>query len=203
MASFNRVVMSGGSNLLAVPFPYLDKSHVRVSLNGNLLPSTKYTWVTGSQLDLTDGNPSAGAVVIVRRVTPTTPIVTLVPGNLDVNDLNIASLQALYLAEEARDNAESALQLLNDGTSITTITDYDFTVTVGQEQVVVPDGYTAVGYVLLEGIHISGWETPGDGVVSFPAITLADTGGTGSATLTVGVGVDVVLAFTVIDGGTI
>lgn len=109
MASFNRVVFSGSTNVINVPFPYLDKTHVQVTVGGTLLASTAYTWPTDSQIVLTAGNPAAGTIGVAQRVTPSAALVTFSPGNLDDSDLNVASLQPLYLGEEARDNSTDAL----------------------------------------------------------------------------------------------
>lgn len=103
MVTILRTVASGSTSVFSVSFPYLDKSHVQVSLNDVLLSPTEYTWLTAGQINITAGNPAAGTLVTRERVTPTTPIVNFRPGNLDVTDLNVASLQPLFIAEEARD----------------------------------------------------------------------------------------------------
>ncbi len=108
MTSFNRVAFSGATDTINVPFGYLDKSHVKVLLNGTALSSTGYTWPTDGQVKITAGNPSAGTIGEVRRVTPEGPLVHFEAGNLDPNDMNTASLQPLYVAVEARDNVEGA-----------------------------------------------------------------------------------------------
>jgi hypothetical protein len=103
MASFNRVTASGSTNLFSVPFPYLDQDHVHVSVDGEEVSAGQFTWSSPSQIALTAGNPEAGAVVETYRLTPVGAIVQFRAGNLDIGDLNVATLQALYLAEEARD----------------------------------------------------------------------------------------------------
>jgi hypothetical protein len=106
MVSYNRVTMSGSTNLLSVTYPYLDKTHVIPYLDGVALSPGAYTWQTDSQIAITAGNPAAGTVGETRRRTPADPLTTFTPGNLDVSDLNVAALQPLFLAEEARDASD-------------------------------------------------------------------------------------------------
>lgn len=119
MATFNSVVFSGNTNGIPVPFQYLDKTHVEVYLDGVLLDPYAFSWPSAGQVALTAGNPEAGVVGTVRRRTPAAPITTFTNGNLDVADLNIASLQPLFIAEEARDEADFIRDIgwvtLNDG----------------------------------------------------------------------------------------
>lgn len=100
---------SGSTDTFTVPFPYLDKTHVKVLINGVLLTSLEYTWPTDGTIKITAGNPSAGALVERRRETPKDAIVTFFSGNLDTSDLNVSNLQPLYLAQEADDDAADAL----------------------------------------------------------------------------------------------
>lgn len=81
------------------------------------------------------------------------------------------------------------------------IKEYPFDVSEGESYVTIPGGYDMVSYVLLEGVQISGWQAPGDGVVSFPTITSEDTGGFPSVGLVVGVGFNNALTFDLLDGG--
>lgn len=101
-SSILRAVASGNTNVFAVP-PYLDKSHVIVSLNGAKVDPSALTWVNDGTVSLNAGNPSPGTLVERRRRTPGTPMAEFRPGGLDSGDLNTAIRQALYLAEEARD----------------------------------------------------------------------------------------------------
>lgn len=108
MTSFNRVVASGTSDTLSVPFKYLDATHVVVTINGVVQSPSTYSWPTSSQIKFNAGNPTAGFILEARRYTPTEALVTFQPGNLDPQDLNTANLQALFLAEEAHDGVDEA-----------------------------------------------------------------------------------------------
>lgn len=106
-ASLERSVASGSTANFSVPFPYLDKSHVKVSLDGVLLdPATDYTWPNAGEVQLTAGNPTVGTIVERRRVTPTETLTVFAPGNLDSGDLNVGVLQPLYVAQEGSDRAD-------------------------------------------------------------------------------------------------
>lgn len=108
MASIIRTVADGTLAVYPVSFPYLDKSHVKVYKNGILVPSTDYTWPTSGSIQFTAGVVAAGVVVTRKRQTPILPLTVFTPGNLDVDDLNVAVLQPLYLAEEGKDGADLA-----------------------------------------------------------------------------------------------
>lgn len=103
--SFTRKVFNGASDRIPVAFPYLDKSHVLVYLDGVLQASNTYSWPTAGEIQL-NSTPANGVVGYAPRRTPETPITVFSPGNLDVGDLNVGSLQPLYLAQEARDAGE-------------------------------------------------------------------------------------------------
>lgn len=108
MSTYNRVIASGTSDTLSVPMKYLDKEHIKVSINGTLQSPTSYSWPTSNQIKFNAGNPTAGSVLEARRETPTEALVTFQPGNLDPADLNTATLQPLFLAEEAKGEVDEA-----------------------------------------------------------------------------------------------
>jgi hypothetical protein len=70
-----------------------------------------FTWVTGSSISITTA-PANLALVLIQRVTPTTPIVDFVDGStLTESLLDTSSLQGLYVVEEGRDIADSSMLL--------------------------------------------------------------------------------------------
>lgn len=122
--SYSETVASGDDaarRLIAVPFPYISKEHVKVYLDDTLQPSSAYTWSGTSQIQLAAA-PSVGVTRKVQRVTPNTPLVSFASGGvLAAADLNSANLQALYLSQEALDGVadtsslvETALTYLED-----------------------------------------------------------------------------------------
>lgn len=101
--SYVTVTENGSTNIVTVPFPYLNQSDVTVSVGG--VTTTAYTWLTSSTLQLTASAASlAGQTVTVQRHTSiTAPDVTFQSGSLDPNDLNTDTLQELYANQEATD----------------------------------------------------------------------------------------------------
>ena len=100
----------GLTSPLAVPFPYLDKTHVRVSVNGGSpLPSTAYVWPTSGSIRLNTAVP-AGQSIRIYRSTPAAALTTYHPGTtLTKDDLETDSLQALFRLEEVESVANRAL----------------------------------------------------------------------------------------------
>jgi len=89
------------NGLYAVPFAYLDKSHVKVQVNGSDVPTSAYTWETSAAIRL----PAAvGASILIYRASPTAPVTTYTAGaTLTEEDLQADSLQALYRIQEVED----------------------------------------------------------------------------------------------------
>lgn len=89
----------------SVPFPYLDKAHVTVLVDGS---TTSFTWVTDSTVRVSPAVAS-GHTILVQRTTPDAPLATFSnTNNLTADNLTLAETQALYVAQEARDKAASA-----------------------------------------------------------------------------------------------
>ncbi|WP_269929940.1 phage tail fiber domain-containing protein [Aminobacter sp. HY435] len=109
VSSIARSTASGSTANFSVPFPYLDKTHTKVSVAGVLLAANQYTWLSDGEVQLVAGAPSVGTVVERRRQTPDGPLTNFQPGNLDSADLNVGVLQPLYKAQEATDQAADIL----------------------------------------------------------------------------------------------
>jgi hypothetical protein len=81
-----------------VPFPFLSRSHVKVYLNFN--ETTAFTWLSDGQIRF-NAAPTDGASILIKRVTPTPPLVDFSPkSRWQTGDLNTATRQAIYIAEE-------------------------------------------------------------------------------------------------------
>lgn len=90
----------GTNDLFAVPFPYLDKSHVYVFLDGAQLPITAFTWETSGEIRFVSA-PPAGSQVGIYRLTPAAPLTDYQAGTtVTTEELETDSLQALYRIEE-------------------------------------------------------------------------------------------------------
>ena len=101
-----------------IPFPYIDESHINVSLDG--VDTSAYT-VVGSAVVL-DATPDVGTKVKVYRVTPgrsegdALAIVDFQDGSvLSETDLDKNTQQLLYLAQEANEVGASSLPIDYDG----------------------------------------------------------------------------------------
>ena len=101
----------GATTTYAVTFPYLAKLHVHVLIGG--VETDKYIWLTPSSIQLEA--PASDTITIIR-VTPTEPIVDFTDGSvLTENQLDIATIQSLYVCEETQDAAKYALSNVPDG----------------------------------------------------------------------------------------
>lgn len=100
---------TGTQTAYAVTFPYISQTDVKVTINGSL--TAAYTWTSPSQITFTTAPPSAATVVIQRFTQLAYPEVTFRPGSLASKDLNIVSLQMLYLHQERTDAPSSGTYL--------------------------------------------------------------------------------------------
>lgn len=106
---------NGSNRTYSVTFPYLAKSHVKAYING--VEDTGVTWLTSSSVYLSSV-PASGAQVLIKRITPSSPLVDFVDGsNLTETMLDLANQQALYIGEEASDRA-------NDSIAFDTVNNY-------------------------------------------------------------------------------
>ncbi|MCI4664214.1 MAG: phage tail fiber protein [Neomegalonema sp.] len=115
MPSYSFVVYAGdgGTGPFSVAFPYLDQTHVSVSVDG---AAAAHSWPTAGSIELLSPAP-AGALVEIRRVTPRDArLVDFTDGAiLTEADLDTAILQQMYLAQEALDAVENTASLASDG----------------------------------------------------------------------------------------
>jgi|GEM_PF-3397441 hypothetical protein len=105
--------VSGNRNF-SVPFPYLSKDHVKVTVNG---AAVTFSWLSASSIQLTTA-PAIGAKVEVRRVTERNSLlVDFADGStLTESQLDLASKQNFYLSQEADDLAVESNGLAKDAT---------------------------------------------------------------------------------------
>lgn len=91
-----------------IDFPYLDKSHIRVLVNGT--DTLQFEFANETRIQLDDA-PNAGDVVtLLRESSPSTRLVDYQTGSvLSEEILDQDSLQGFYLAQEANDIKEVAL----------------------------------------------------------------------------------------------
>lgn len=88
-----------------VNFSYLQKSHVKVTVNGTA--TTDFNWLNDGQIQLTNAAPNNAIVVITRETSPSARLVDYQTGSvLSEEILDTDSLQGFYLAQEAVDVKE-------------------------------------------------------------------------------------------------
>lgn len=105
MASRIVYVGDGSTNLFSIPFSYLDRTHVKVKINGADLSTSAYSFPSDGTVQTTS-TPAAGARVMVYRETPDEALTVYQSGSvLSRDDLEVDSLQALYRIEEMEDRA--------------------------------------------------------------------------------------------------
>lgn len=91
-----------------VTFPYLQKSHVKVQVNGTY--TTDYNWITDGRIELITAAPDDAIVTITRETSPSARLVDYQTGSvLSEEILDTDSLQGFYLAQEANDVKELTL----------------------------------------------------------------------------------------------
>ncbi|MDO8839647.1 MAG: phage tail fiber protein [Parvibaculum sp.] len=101
--SYIRVPGDGVTTAFGFAFDYLATAHITVKVDG--VP-TAFTWVNAYQINVSPA-PAAGLVVEVRRTTPGAALlVTFTDGSVLVSsNLNLANTQALFVTQEALDEA--------------------------------------------------------------------------------------------------
>src|SRR4051812_33570838 len=96
----------GATTDFTVPFPYLDKTHVKVYLDSVL--TTAWSWLTTTSIRLTSAAGIGVAILIKRDTSSASRLVDYVaPSSLNESDLDTDSIQGFYLAQEAVDTANN------------------------------------------------------------------------------------------------
>lgn len=108
--SYALIDVPGGAETYSVPFPYINRSHVKVMVNGVL--TTNFSWINNDTISIT---PTPGANDKVRIYRNTSQAERLVDFRAGVapteTTLDTDSTQAFYLAQEALDRAGNSLTL--------------------------------------------------------------------------------------------
>lgn len=157
---------SGSTGPFTVPFPYIDKDHVKVRIAG--VP-VGFSWVTSSTISLDDA-PATDSELELRRETPLSPLNTFQNGPIDAAGLNRAVKQALYVAQE------------NDDTFSLTDAGFDSSVAeaaavaAGLAAAAAQEAQEAAEDAVLGFVKADG-TTPFTSVVEFPAGGLRPGGG--------------------------
>lgn len=90
----------GQTAIFSFPFPYLERSHIYVDVNG---VEQAFSFAAPSIIALPEP-PEEGSTVTIKRRTPSEAIVDFADGaSLTEIDLDTANLQSIYLNQEAAD----------------------------------------------------------------------------------------------------
>jgi Phage T7 tail fibre protein./Domain of unknown function (DUF1983). len=114
MSTFIQYPGDGSTRDFAIPFSYLNPTHVQVKIND-------IVQVNGADYDFTGIStiqfrqyhvPVGGTVVEIRRVTPVDSLLVMFQNSavLTADDLNTATQQLFYLAQEIRDIHEARIE---------------------------------------------------------------------------------------------
>ena len=100
-------IVTGGQQEFDLAIPFLDRTHIRVTLNGSI---PFFEWVSDSRIRLRQP-PAENSVLQIRRETPiSSALVDFKNGaNLTAEELNRANLQNLYRLQELDDLYTGAL----------------------------------------------------------------------------------------------
>ena len=102
--------LDGSTNQFDVTFPYINKTHVIVKVDG--VATTNFTFLTDTRIQITSTPASGSDVIITRESSPATRLVDYQTGSiLSESVLDTDSLQAFYLAQEANDVRELVLNV--------------------------------------------------------------------------------------------
>jgi microcystin-dependent protein len=104
--SYAESTASGSTAVFTVPFGYIDRSYVHVSVNGAAVDDSLLTWNSSTEVVLPT-TPAAGATVRRWRGTPKTPLVTFQSGDLSTTDLNLFATQCTHLVQEGTDTGDT------------------------------------------------------------------------------------------------
>lgn len=100
----------GVMDTFAVSFPYIHRGHVKIKVNVVELFPTDYEWITASSVRLKE-TPAQDDVILIYRETPIDDLLVKYQNGavLTADELNLATQQTFYLAQELRDGFKATL----------------------------------------------------------------------------------------------
>lgn len=103
----------GSTTIFNVPFPYLERSHVKALVDGE---NVTFTWVSAGQVSLDVAPPVGTDNLRIYRETPSAVPTFSAPSSFSPSVLNVAFRQLLYVTQEAYDKSveagETGLEIL-------------------------------------------------------------------------------------------
>lgn len=115
--------LNGSNRRFSIPFDYLQRSFIRVSLfaankEEQLTLGVDFNFINDTTIETvkTYGGADGWTRIQLRRYTDAKRIVEFIDGSvLLAGDLNVATLQALHIAQEGRDSAFDMLTVNSEG----------------------------------------------------------------------------------------
>lgn len=90
---------------------YISKNHISVLLDGELIPSSGYTWITNEIIRVTPAPALGKKVRIARNSSQTATLVTFTNNSsFNAGEMNLAFIQAFMMAQEALDRPAIAAE---------------------------------------------------------------------------------------------
>lgn len=102
-----------GNKNFTVPFPYISRDHIYVSVNGT---DVDFSWLNSTTVQLTTA-PAEGDLVDVRRETEKVNLLVDFQDASTITEeqLDLSAKQAFFIAQEAFDATGATLAVANDG----------------------------------------------------------------------------------------
>ena len=111
MSSIINYVADGSTSTFQIPFNFIDRAHVVVTVDGTTITPT---FINDAQLSISP-TPTSGLKITVKRETPVGALVDFTDGStLFEADLDLAHKQNRFIAEESSDRADSAIAVINN-----------------------------------------------------------------------------------------
>ena len=106
--SYVRYTGNGTTTNYTFPFSYINASHIKARVNGEL--TTAFTFLTANSIQFAVA-PAGDAIIEIRRETPKdTPIVDFTDGSVLLErDLDLLATYNLYVAQEAQDAVDASI----------------------------------------------------------------------------------------------
>lgn len=113
--SYVRYNGNGSTTNYTFPFGYLDKTHIKVSLDGVI--TSAYSFLNSSTISFNTA-PTAGVLIEIRRITPkdNRPVDFQDGSVILERDLDLLATFNLYVSQETDDLAADGLFVDTDGT---------------------------------------------------------------------------------------
>lgn len=108
MTSIVKYTADGSTQEYSIPFDYVARDDVVVKVAG---ANSAFSFINDTSIIL-NTTPASGELVVIKRQTPTSPLVDFTDGStLYEADLDLSARQARFLAEEAIDQANQTIAI--------------------------------------------------------------------------------------------